>query len=315
MFEDTFETELTLQAKGDDLDQFLKTLEDDLVELRSEIAKFKYKRPKKGRSKRSPMSTVFDFAKLHDEIDGVESVIVAHSETNRMLHTRLRAEVGKPVKQIKDWLAGLKKIGAGVLPEELSVEISERLAPAVRERLAEARDTANQEHTVPHDLESDLLTLEKKRALGQLFDGIIVADLPAAERLKTAGGLDDTQAENVLKFYVYYAVFIEYFNSIKLLYQILLKEYEELDLIDDDVVTGLRTVAIFKITAFLCDHKWRGPGNAPRREQFRTGMLKAIRSKLMERAVAEKKATETSPRCRPSVCRAAASGARHFRWA
>ena len=149
MFEDTFETELTLQAKGDDLDQFLKTLEDDLVELRSEIAKFKYKRPKKGRSKRSPMSTVFDFAKLHDEIDGVESVIVAHSETNRMLHTRLRAEVGKPVKQIKDWLAGLKKIGAGVLPEELSVEISERLAPAVRERLAEAR-------TVPeNDVDTD----------------------------------------------------------------------------------------------------------------------------------------------------------------
>ena len=101
-------------------------------------------------------------------------------------------------------------------------------------------------------------------------------------------GLDENDARSVLNFYIYYAIFVEHFNSMKVLYQVLLREYEGLNLLDQQTVNNLRLTAVKRINSLLVQHKWRGDANAANRDNFRNMMLADTRAAIANKASKKK---------------------------
>lgn len=106
---------------------------------------------------------------------------------------------------------------------------------------------------------------------------------------------DEDVAEIILEFYIVYAVFVEYFNSMKMLYQVLIAEYELNDLLEPRQVGFLRTGAIARIAVLLCRQGWLGPASSKNRSDFRTSMMKAIRRSVGQRASRQDDGQKTFP--------------------
>ena len=106
---------------------------------------------------------------------------------------------------------------------------------------------------------------------------------------------DKKVLETVIDFYVIYAIFIEYFNSMKMLYQVLLAEYELNRSLESDEIGELRADAISRIAVRLCRQEWLGRSSAQNRRLYRETMLKAIRARLGKRAAQEKNGKKVYP--------------------
>ena len=270
-------TDFDLQHQSRIHDEFLKTLEEDLLDLRRDIAKLK-KMKAASKSQKSPGLKTFDFEELVKEVEILRAVILEGSQTNRMLHTRLRKEINRSVERVREWAEPPGTDETDGKPAEIDLT-GYRLTPRSKERIPaeqmKLRETTSKRKikTALDDLRADLLKLEKEAALDKLITEFRESEWEKTQRILGKGGLQGEKAERVFQFYIHYAVYTEYFNSMKYLYQILLKEYEELDILDDNVVTELRKKAIFKITALLCRHQWRRPHDARNREAFRNQLM------------------------------------------
>ena len=98
---------------------------------------------------------------------------------------------------------------------------------------------------------------------------------------------DQQVANAILDFYIIYAVFIEYFNNMKVLYQVMLAEYEVIGALPPKQIGALRAAAVARITTHLCRQSWLGEKAGKHRREFRQSMLKVIRRALAQRASIE----------------------------
>lgn len=106
---------------------------------------------------------------------------------------------------------------------------------------------------------------------------------------------DERTAGAILDFYIIYGIFAEYFNGMKMLYQVLLAEYESNGLLEPEQIGALRAAAISRITILLCRQGWLGPHSAENRRAYREKILKTIRRTLAQRASLEKNGEKVHP--------------------
>lgn len=279
MNEDTPESELRVTDTHEHLDEFLDSFEADLRQIRQDIGLLhSKKKPKKKPKKRPRIShqRIIDLEELKKLTVEVKNVILDGEQSERMLGTRCRTEIDRHIQRLKGPADKTKAPDADVPAPVAGV-----LGEATEQIVKEAAPTVSAKA-----LKSALLRSEKARGLEQLLAGVKKANAAPINKLEGPGGLRTEDVEAILEFYTLYALFTEYFNSMKVLYQVLLKEYEELDLLDDDDVMRLRRLAIHRIAARLLRHKWRGADNANNREVFRNKMLRSVRLHLHDRSEA-----------------------------
>ena len=270
--------ESQLAEKRDELATFLNTLEHDLLQLRTQIESLKKPRRRGrrggGRRARIAVNRSINFASLRAELSSVREALLNGHQTDPMIGPRRRAEISHHVSLIEEW-----RNTRETSDERITLTFSGSLHTATEAYLHSAASPDGESASVRR-IKRTALRMEKDIILGELLDKVEAANREYIDKLFASGELPDAEIAAIKQFYVYYAVFTEYFNAVKLLYQVLLKEYEELDILDDQAVTGLRVRAILKISARLLRNEWRGAANADYREEFRHQMMALIRTEM-----------------------------------
>lgn len=93
----------------------------------------------------------------------------------------------------------------------------------------------------------------------------------------------DTEAK-IAEFHKKYAEIVEKTNEYKMLYQVLLDEYEALGILKPEICRSQRVIAAEKIRERLIDGTWHGTSNLESRAKFRVEMMRLIRDEVHKAA-------------------------------
>lgn len=130
--------------------------------------------------------------------------------------------------------------------------------------------------------ERELSEAAKEDILNSYINAL-VKDLTATPPFQEEG-LDTPTLETIVGFYVCYGIYYEFIYNMSLLYQVLLREYESLKLLDLSVVTRLRRLAVIEIARLFCYGNWKGARGFDERTRFRERMIKEIRLEIRQKA-------------------------------
>ena len=286
------------EAAGNVLREFYFSLTRDLGELKKDIIKFE----KGGKSRFPERGDVFmswfeshdsvHSAKLDEVIALAAKVITQEKPSERMVRKELRTAIAESVaflkqnaknKQVTEVKINAKLCsGSQQMISNKAAQLLERSSnpSTVKPKTRGAKkDEATLFKEEMEAFQLKVLGQEKAVVLGKILTQL-VPDLTktVSNRYSRNNDGNKLDAEKVAQFYVLYALFTEYFKSMKLLYQVLLKEYEELELLSEEEIEKIRLSAITQISTSFAQGLWKGKDGSEKRAKFRKEMLSQIRT-------------------------------------
>ena len=272
MSDDTIQEELEQQETNEELDRFLDSLQDEIAKLRQRLKLL-------GRAGKPLRPTAREFyVQKAGEARVFAGNRIMSPLTRLLVRLRIVSEKKKTPRRIKLTPSFVQKIV--------------KATAAVRQRMLDEEETDSLLKTHPPTDPND-----KQEALDRLIAAVRqrVHDARAQKVDALAVIQDENVRSTIIDFYILYAIFIEYFNSMKVLYQVLLAEYEVNGALQPQEIGELRTSAISRIAVLLCQQQWLGRNSSKSRGLYRERMLKEIRRSLGKRAAAEENGKKLHP--------------------
>ncbi|MEO6051979.1 MAG: patatin-like phospholipase family protein [Pyrinomonadaceae bacterium] len=301
--ESEVESAMAVEETGDVLRTYELSLTTDLVELMNDINSF-------GSDGKRKFAERFDNvrgwaglhknvqqAKLDEVIELARKTITEQKPSERMVDKVIRDAIEDSVQYLKK-NARDKKVTDVPIDAVLCLGAQEKLKRKANELLQRYKNpppksskTAEEKQKEADDFEKEFIDFqvivegeEKQVVLSEMLADMLPDITKIVEKRYSSSKISPPfEADRVASFYVHYALFTEYFKSMKLLYQVLLKEYEELDLLDEKVVLRIRRSAVRRIAEKLAKARWKGLDGAEQRAEFRSDTLRDIRTAVHER--------------------------------